>query len=40
MLKEMLMEVIERWEEKAEGTETQVDDIAVAVIKAMIDLLI
>lgn len=35
MLKEMLIDLIDKWEEKAKETATQADDILVKVLKAL-----
>ena len=40
MLRTMLMEALDKWEEKASGTETPVDDILFSVIRAIIEILV
>lgn len=34
------MEAIDKWEEKAQGTETPVDDMLVSIIRAIIEILV
>lgn len=40
MLKDMLMDALDKWESRAEKTATPIDDVVVKVIKQLVTLLI
>lgn len=40
MLKEMLNDLLDKWEQKAKETATPLDDAVIRIIKTLVDLLI